>query len=118
MCSSDLNRPLTRLKMEFPHHEDLGLRFLSIHRAKGTEADYVLILGCVSGQDGFPSGLIDQELLDVVKKGQSDEADRLEEERRLFYVGLTRCRNQLFLFTSRSARSQFVSELDTYLSLR
>ncbi len=78
----------------------------------------MLLLSCVSGQDGFPSGLIDQELLEVVKKKHGDEADRLEEERRLFYVGLTRCRNQLFMFTSRSARSQFVSELDPYLSLK
>ena len=118
MVLARYNRPLTRLKMEFPRHEDLGLRFLSIHRAKATEADYVLILGCVSGQDGFPSWLIDQELLDIVKKTQSDEADRLEEERCLFYVGLTRCRNQLFLFTSRSSKSQFVSELNPYLSLK
>lgn len=117
MVLARFNYPLQRLEEEFPHHETLGLKFLSIHRAKGTEADYVLLLGCTSGMYGFPSELIDQRVLDIVKKDPGDETDKLEEERRLFYVALTRCKNQLFLFTSRKSRSQFVSELKPYLTV-
>jgi DNA helicase-4 len=91
---------------------------LSVHRAKGTEADYVLLLGCTSGRNGFPSEIIDHRVLDIVKKHRGDSTDKLEEERRLFYVGLTRCRKQLFLLSSRRARSHFVSELMPYLALR
>ena len=118
MVLARYNQPLRRLQLEFPHRETLGLGFLSIHKAKGTEADHVLLLGCISGRDGFPSEVMDQKVLDIVKKGQGDETDKLEEERRLFYVALTRCKNQLFLFTSRSARSQFVSEIEPYLAAK
>ncbi len=114
MVLSRYNFPLDRLKLEFPDHDRLGIRFLSIHRAKGTEADYVLLLGCVKGNDGFPSEAIDNKLLEIARRGQK-ETDRLEEERRLFYVALTRSRKQLVLFSSMERRSRFISEIEQYL---
>ena len=116
MVLARFNYPLNRLKGKFPDYKTRGLNFLSIHRAKGTEADYVLLLSCIKGRYGFPSEILEQRVLDIVKRDQEDEMDRLEEERRLFYVALTRCKNQLFLFTSRNARSRFVSELKPYLN--
>src|SRR5207245_6808277 len=47
MVLSRFNRPLKRLELEFPQNETVGLRFLSIHRAKGMEAEYVLLLSCI-----------------------------------------------------------------------
>jgi len=115
MVLSRTNQPLDRLKLEFLKHESSGLRFLTIHSAKGTEADYVLLLACTSGRNGFPSEIGNQDVFDIVKKNQESENDKLEEERRLFYVALTRCKNQFYLFTSRSAKSRFVSEIQPYL---
>ena len=112
------NRPLVRLSVAFPKHEEERLEFLSIHKAKGTEADYVLLLGCVRGRNGFPSEMIGQRLLDVVERNEKRPADSLEEERRLFYVALTRCKKQLYIFTSRNERSRFVSEIQPYLTQR
>lgn len=116
MVLSRFNRPLRRLELEFPQNETLGLRFLSIHRAKGMEADYVLLLSCISGRNGFPSEMLDRRVLDIVQNTREDESGKLEEERRLFYVALTRCKNQLYLFTSSTQRSQFISEAQPYLS--
>ena len=116
MVLSRTNQPLEQLKLEFPNHESSGLRFLTIHSAKGTEADCVILLGCISGKNGFPSGVSSQKALDIVKKNRESESDKLEEERRLFYVALTRCKNQFFLFTSRKTRSQFVSEIQAYVT--
>lgn len=115
MVLARFNHSLRRLELEFPHYEPPELKFLSIHRAKGTEADYVLLLSCINGRYGFPTEIMDQRVLDIVKKSQEEETDKLEEERRLFYVALTRCKNQLFLFTSRKTRSQFVSDVEPYL---
>jgi len=117
MVLSRFNRPLKRLELEFPQNETLGLRFLSIHRAKGMEAEYVLVLSCVSGKNGFPSGILDRRVLDIVQNTRDDGSGKLEEERRLFYVALTRCKNQLYLFTSSNQRSQFISEAQPYLSM-
>jgi DNA helicase-4 len=108
------NLPLDRLKLEFPDHDSLGIRFMSIHRAKGTEADHVLLLGCVRGHGGFPCEVIDNRLLEIARKGQK-EADRLEEERRLFYVALTRSKKSLVLFSSMKRRSRFISEMEPFL---
>ena len=116
MVLSRFNRPLRRLELEFPQNETLGLRFLSIHRAKGTEADYVLLLSCISGKNGFPSEILDKRVLDIVQNTREDGSGKLEEERRLFYVALTRCKNQLYLFTSSTQRSQFIWETQQYLS--
>jgi len=68
----------------------------------------------VSGNNGFPSEVIDSKLLEIARKGQK-ETERLEEERRLFYVALTRSRKQLVLFSSVERRSRFISEMESYL---
>ncbi len=115
MVLSRFNRPLKRLKLEFPQNEELGLRFLSIHKAKGMEAEYVLLLSCISGRNGFPSEMIDSRVFDIVQNSREDRLGKLEEERRLFYVALTRCKGQLYLFTSVTQRSQFISEVRPYL---
>jgi DNA helicase-4 len=116
MVLSRFNHPLKRLELEFPQNETLGLRFLSIHRAKGMEAEYVLLLSCTSGKNGFPSQLLDKRILDIVQNTREDGSSKLEEERRLYYVALTRCKNQLYLFTSSTQRSIFISETQSYLS--
>lgn len=104
------------LKVAFPDHRKQGLNFRTIHSAKGTEADYVLVLGCVGGRFGFPTRVLEENLLDIVGMHVQSKNEKLEEERRLFYVAITRCRKQLYLFTSRWEKSQFISELDSILN--
>jgi DNA helicase-4 len=105
------NFRLQELMMAFPDHDEHMLRFASIHKAKGKEADYVLLLGCVGGKFGFPSTILDDSLVQVVEKRVQDMNQKFEEERRLFYVALTRCKKQLYIFTSKTDRSQFLSEI-------
>ena len=116
MVLARYDRPLGKLELEFPKRKEQHIEFCSVHKAKGREADYVLLLGCVSGRNGFPSEIIDQKLLEIAEKSSERPIDALEEERRLFYVALTRCRKQVFLFTSRDKRSRFVSEIERYLT--
>ena len=115
MVLARTNYRIDKLKLEFPRHESKGMEFLSIHKAKGKEADYVLLLGCVTGRNGIPSEIEDQDVLDIVQKYR-DENYKLEEERRLFYVAITRCKKELFLFTSEKSKSQFVLEIEPFVS--
>lgn len=115
MVLARYNFQTEQLMLEFPNHETTGIKFLSVHKAKGTEADYVLLLGCINGKYGFPTEIKDYEVLDIVKQNH-DENSKLEEERRLFYVAVTRCKKELFLFTSKKSKSQFVSEIEPYVS--
>ena len=65
---------------------------MTLHRSKGLEADYVFILGANSGSFGLPSAIEDDPLLHMVLP--QPEAQAFAEERRLFYVGLTRAKHR------------------------
>ena len=114
---SRYNDQLNLLKSEIPDHPNHGLDFMTIHRAKGKEADYVLLLGCVKGEYGFPSQIKEEKLLEIARNREEDGEDKLEEERRLFYVALTRCKKELHIFTSNHNKSQFISEISKYPTL-
>jgi DNA helicase-4 len=75
-------------------HPGIALQAMSVHKSKGLEADYTLI-GLRGGNRGFPDGRKDDPLLSLVLT----EPDRhpFGEERRLFYVALTRARRRSFL---------------------
>jgi DNA helicase-4 len=115
MVLARTNFRIEKLRWEFPPYETSGIKFLSIHKAKGTEADYVLLLGCIKGRNGFPSEIEDQDVLDIVQKSQNENA-KLEEERRLFYVAITRCKKELFIFTAEKLKSQFVLGIEPFVS--
>ncbi len=88
-----------------------GLRFgyMTVHRAKGLEADYVVVLGLCAGKYGFPVEIADDPLLDLVMA--APEGYPNAEERRLLYVALTRARRQVFLLAEGAPPSAFVTEL-------
>ena len=88
-----------------------GLRFsyMTVHRAKGLEADYVMVLGLCAGNYGFPVEIADDPLLDLVLA--APEAHPNAEERRLLYVALTRARREVFLLAEVGPPSVFVAEL-------
>ncbi len=91
-------------------YSSLNIEFQTVHKSKGSEADYVIILELKAGKHGFPSEIEDDPLLDLVLSAPEKHPNA--EERRLFYVALTRAKRKVFLLTERT-RSAFVSELIT-----
>ncbi len=90
-------------------YPDLSLSFKTIHSAKGLEADHVIILGADGGRVGLPSQITDDPVLELALP----EPERFEhaEERRVFYVALTRARDSVAILASREKPSRFVTEL-------
>lgn len=85
--------------------------FSTVHSAKGLEADYVILLGlAASGSAAFPSKIVDDSLLNLVLP--PEEGSEHAEERRLFYVALTRAKHAVFLIADREQPSDFVLELE------
>lgn len=87
---------------------DRELPFLSVHSAKGLEADNVILINCNQGAYGFPSLIEDDPILDFVLSKK--ESYPFAEERRLFYVAMTRARMHMFVLYDKDRPSPFVSE--------
>lgn len=86
-----------------------GVRFETIHGSKGLEAKVVFITGLRHGNGGFPDTWLEDSIYQVLKK--TDKNLLLEEERRLFYVAITRAKDFLYLLTDNGLESQFIQEL-------
>lgn len=87
----------------------LDLSFMTVHAAKGKEADYVVIVGLSKGKNGFPCEKPTDGLIEFVLPEK--ELFLHAEERRLFYVALTRARHRAYLVYNPNEQSTFVSEL-------
>ena len=90
-------------------HPTLELIKNTIHSSKGKEEDYVIVLGLQSGKHGFPSEKITNPLLEALLPTPEDF--EFAEERRLFYVAITRARRRTYLIADMATSSSFVNEL-------
>jgi DNA helicase-4 len=81
----------------------------TVHSSKGGEADFVVILGLISGNYGFPSEKVSHPLLEAMLPELEDFPHA--EERRLFYVALTRARDRAYLLCDMTTANSFVEEL-------
>ena len=97
---------LSSLKRQYPL---LNIQFMTVHAAKGREADYVIILGMEHGKHGFPSEKATHPLLEMLLPKAEDF--KYAEERRLFYVALTRAKHHVYLIADGNKVSSFIREL-------
>ena len=92
---------------------DIDVKYNTFHTAKGLEAENVIILdvNLVNGGKGIPSKVTTNGFMRFVSFN-NDEEKQYEEERRLFYVALTRTKNKVFLCAEEGKESPFIEELD------
>lgn len=95
-------------KIIYTENRSLDITFMTVHKAKGLEYDEVVVINLVDKVNGFPIKIEDDPLLDFVK---TKDSCLYAEERRLFYVALTRSRNNVYLLTPTMGSSIFITEL-------
>ena len=84
------------------------IKYYTVHKSKGLEAEYVVVLNCNNEILGFPNQIENNKLIDKVLPNKEI---KFAEERRLFYVAITRCKEQTFLIYNKKNPSIFIKEL-------
>lgn len=87
---------------------DNHIRYLTVHKSKGLEADIVIVVNLIDDKFGFPNKIENNKFLNLLTPQDNYP---FEEERRLFYVALTRTKNEVYLLTQKNNSSIFVKEL-------
>jgi DNA helicase-4 len=98
-------------ELQIRDFEDVDIKFITVHKAKGLEADNVIILNVKNDLYGFPNKLTDDPILSLLLS--EEEKCRFAEERRLFYVALTRTKNEVHLLIPDN-ESVFAEEIIKY----
>lgn len=101
------NFRLENNKIDYCRATDKLIYYLTVHKAKGLEEDNVLVINNEDALYGFPNQVVDAKIL---KDFYPQDNFLYEEERRLFYVALTRTRNNVYLLTTFNP-SCFIKEL-------
>ena len=83
--------------------------FSTIHSTKGDEADYVFLMNVNDGYMGFPSTIENDPILKLVIDDKDKDDIEHAEERRLFYVALTRTKKKVYLYGEQGA--YFIEEI-------
>ena len=97
-------------------HKDMHIDFLTIHKAKGLGYDYCVLLDLADGVYGFPSKIEDEPVMKLIKPKINEPVD-YPEERRLFYVALTRTKNKIYMLIPKSKASNFAREIKNYANV-
>ena len=96
-------------------YKNLKIKYLTVHTSKGLESEEVIVLNVSDDLLGFPNKLEDDEVLKLFFRNK--ERYLYAEERRLFYVALTRTKNNVYLMTRKNYESQFVLEIKNKCSV-
>lgn len=98
-----------RERIVVPAYREMEIRYSTVHAAKGLEEDYVILINADDMRLGFPNKVEDDPLLSLVLSSESHF--EFAEERRLWYVALTRTRKYVYIIADRQHPSLFIKEI-------
>ena len=102
-------------KVVYKEHDKLKIEFLTVHKAKGLEAENVIILNMSNDKLGFPNKMADDPVLQLLLP--IEDSFPFAEERRLFYVALTRTKHKTHILVPDDKASEFANELKSLCHL-
>lgn len=99
---------LTAVKAK--QYPNMRISYSTVHGSKGLEEDYVILINADDSKVGFPNKMEDDELLNLVLSDKSEY--QYAEERRLWYVALTRTRTYTYIIANANNPSLFLKEIE------
>lgn len=87
----------------------LNINYLTVHKSKGLECENVILINMQNDYLGFPSKILNDKVFSLIDR--NNEEIEYAEERRLFYVALTRCKERVYLLVPKNKPSLFINEI-------
>ena len=109
LCNTAAFTQLSGNRIRSEKYPNANLSFMTIHSSKGLGYDNVILINMFEGKFGFPSQIEDDPILKLVM--HEDKTMPFAEERRLFYVAMTRTKNRVYIPTPKNRPSRFLIEL-------
>jgi len=98
------------VKIVYRYNPNVNIEYRTVHQSKGLECDNVILINLKNWRAGFPNKMVDDPVLNFVKR--NGDSFSYAEERRLFYVALTRTKNNVYLLAPYFKSSVFIQELE------
>lgn len=109
---ADFNNVNIQVDSKSPRYSPL----MTVHKSKGLQAKVVFLLCVDSGLYGFPSEIEDPFISEPAMYGKLNNKE--EEERRLFYVAITRSKEDVIIYTQKDNESMFLKEIQKYTEIK
>ena len=100
---------LTNNTLIYKDNPNIKMTYLTVHKSKGLEEENIIIINLTNKKTGFPNKIQDNKILKYVSC--KEDKYKYAEERRLFYVAITRTKNITYLLTPEKNESIFITEL-------
>ncbi len=96
-------------RITYEKNKNLNIRYYTVHTSKGLEEENIVLLNVIDDYLGFPNKIVNDKILNFVTT--TKDYYPYEEERRLFYVAITRTRNNVYIMTKYKKESIFLKEI-------
>ncbi len=106
-------------KIILKEQPQMDIEFLTIHSAKGLGYDQVILINALDDTHGFPSKVEDHPIIKLLRNQGEQSTVDYPEERRLFYVALTRTKNKIYIMCPDQIKwqSEFIKEIIWHTSV-
>lgn len=109
IITKNKNFKLEKDSLIYLNNKNIKMKYLTAHRSKGLEEENVILINLTNNKLGFPNKIENHEILNLITP--KTEKYKYAEERRLFYVAITRTKNKNYLLVNKKNESIFVKEL-------
>ncbi|MBQ8268447.1 MAG: UvrD-helicase domain-containing protein [Clostridia bacterium] len=109
LCMTGAFEDMPGDRVKCKKYPEANISFMTAHRSKGLGYDNVILINMFEGKFGFPCQIEDDPIMKMVM--HEDKSMPFAEERRLFYVALTRTKNRVYIATPKHKPSRFLVEL-------
>ncbi len=109
ICQTGLFMEVSADRLQSKKYPGAKLAYMTAHSAKGLGYDNVILINSFEGKFGFPCQIEDDPIIKLVT--YEDTSVPFAEERRLFYVALTRTKNRVYVITPQKKPSRFLIEI-------